>query len=105
MPVEGSYIIPDREGLEASVVLPGDQHVPCVGLELDGADAPPPEQLAAEDASTSAREKCQLIQLFLLAFIAFTRRNVTVTSNPQARAQSSRSRTLRLPLPLSTRLA
>jgi hypothetical protein len=67
--VEGAYVIPDREGLEASVILPGDQHIPCVGLELDGADGTPSEQFAAEDASTSAREKCQLIHFVLRVFM------------------------------------
>jgi hypothetical protein len=54
--VEGLNVIPDREGFETSVVLPGDQNVPCVGIPFDGADCPPSEQLAAEYASTSACE-------------------------------------------------
>lgn len=59
--VKVAYVIPDREGREAAVVLPGDQNVPCVGVELDGADGAPAEQFPAENASSSAREKCQLI--------------------------------------------
>jgi hypothetical protein len=54
--VKGLNVIPDREGVEASVVLPGDQNVPCVGVPLDGADGFPSEQLAAEYAATSACE-------------------------------------------------
>jgi hypothetical protein len=61
LPVEGLNVIPDRERFEASIVLPGDQNVPCVGVPLDGADGSPPEELAPEYASTSACEKCQLI--------------------------------------------
>jgi hypothetical protein len=59
--VKGLNVIPDREGGEASIVLPGDQNVPCVGIPLDGADSSPSKQFAAKYASTSAREKCQLI--------------------------------------------
>jgi hypothetical protein len=61
LPVECAYVIPDRERGEASVVLSGDQNIPCVGVSLDGADGFPSEQLAAEYASTSACEKCQLM--------------------------------------------
>jgi hypothetical protein len=61
--VEGLNVIPDRERVEASVVLPGDQNIPCVGVPLDGADGAPSEELAPEYSSTSACEKCQLIGL------------------------------------------
>jgi hypothetical protein len=54
--VEGLNVIPDREGFKASVVLPGDQNVPCVGIPFDGTDCPPSPQLAAEYASSSACE-------------------------------------------------
>ena len=54
--VEGANVIPDRERGEASVVLPGDQYVPCVGVVLDGADGAPSEEVPPEYASTSARE-------------------------------------------------
>jgi hypothetical protein len=59
--VEGAHVIPDREWRQASVVLPCDQHIGGVLLELDRADGPPSEQVPAENASTSAREKCQLM--------------------------------------------
>jgi hypothetical protein len=61
--VEGLYVIPDREGFETSIVLSGDQNIPCVSVPLDGADGSPPEELAPEYASTSACEKCQLIHV------------------------------------------
>ena len=58
--VKGSHVIPDRERFETPVVLAGHEYVSAVGVELDGADGSPSEQLSAKDASTSAREKCQL---------------------------------------------
>jgi hypothetical protein len=59
--VKGPNVIPNREGREKSVVLPGGKNACCVGFSLDGADRSPSEELAAEYASTSAREKSQLI--------------------------------------------
>ena len=59
--VKGSHVIPNRERREGAVVLPCDQYACGVGVLLDGADGSPPEQVATEDASTSAREKSQLI--------------------------------------------
>jgi hypothetical protein len=60
--VEGLYVIPDRERFEASVVLSGDQNVPCVGVPFDGADGSPSEEFAPENATSSACEKCQLMK-------------------------------------------
>jgi hypothetical protein len=54
--VEGLNVIPDRERVEASVVLSGDQNVPCVGIPFDGADNSPSKEFASENASTSACE-------------------------------------------------
>jgi len=54
--VEGLNVIPDREGFEASVVLSGDQNIPCVGVPFDGADSPPSKEFASENAATSACE-------------------------------------------------
>jgi hypothetical protein len=54
--VEGLYVIPDRERVEASVVLSGDQNVPCVGVPLDGTDGSPSEQFSTEYSATSACE-------------------------------------------------
>jgi hypothetical protein len=59
--VEGSNVVPDGEGVEASVVLSGREHPLGGRLELDGTDAFPPEQFAAENAASSACEKCQLM--------------------------------------------
>jgi hypothetical protein len=54
--VKGANVIPNREGREKAVILSGDKYACGVGLKLDGTHGCPPEQLAAEDASTSARE-------------------------------------------------
>jgi hypothetical protein len=54
--VEGAYIIPDREGFETSIVLTGDQHVPSVGVMLDGAHRAESAEDAAEYSATSACE-------------------------------------------------
>jgi hypothetical protein len=54
--VKGSHVIPDREGRKASVVLPGNQHIAGIGVELNGADGSPPEERSPEDAATSACE-------------------------------------------------
>jgi len=60
--VKGSHVIPDRERREAPVVLASHENACCVAVKLDGADGAPVEQVPAEDASTSAREKSQLIK-------------------------------------------
>lgn len=59
--VKGAHVIPDRECRQASVVLSSDENISGVGVELDCADGPPSEQDPAENSSTSAREKCQLM--------------------------------------------
>jgi hypothetical protein len=59
--VKGAHVIPYRESREQAVVLPGHENACGVGLKLDGADGSPSEQVAAENASTSACEKSQLI--------------------------------------------
>ncbi len=58
--VKGAHIIPDGKRREASVVLTCDENACGVGVEFDGADGPPAEQMPTEDAATSAREKSQL---------------------------------------------
>jgi len=60
--VKGSHVIPDRERREAPIVLASHENACGVVIELDGADSSPSEQVPAEDASTSAREKSQLIE-------------------------------------------
>jgi hypothetical protein len=54
--VKGANIIPNREGRQKSVILSGDKYACCVGVSFDGAHGSPVEQVAAEYASTSARE-------------------------------------------------
>jgi hypothetical protein len=56
LPVEGLNVIPDRERFETSVVLSGDQNIPCVGVPFDGAHAFPSKEFASEYAATSACE-------------------------------------------------
>ena len=65
--VKGSHVIPDRERRDAPVVLASHENACGVGVALNGADGAPTEQVPAEDASTSAREKSQLIQCILHA--------------------------------------
>ncbi len=65
--VKGAHVIPDRERREAPVVLASHENACGVGVALDGTDGAPAEQVTAEDASTSAREKSQLIQCILHA--------------------------------------
>jgi ribosomal protein L36 len=60
--VEGSHIVPHGEGFKASVILSGEQYTPGVFVNLNGADCPPSEHFASENAASSACEKCQLIQ-------------------------------------------
>jgi hypothetical protein len=60
--VKGANVIPNRERRETAVILSGEQYACGVGVALDGADSSPSEQVSAEYAATSAREKCQLIQ-------------------------------------------
>ena len=55
--VKGAHVIPNRERRKCSVVLSGNENGSGVGLVLDGANASISEQLACENASTSAREK------------------------------------------------
>jgi hypothetical protein len=54
--VKGLHVIPNRERREGSIVLSCHKHGLGVRVPLDGADASVPEQLAAENASTSACE-------------------------------------------------
>jgi len=60
--VKRSHVIPDRKRGQASVVLTGNENARGVGVALDGTYSAPSEEMAPEDASTSAREKSQLIE-------------------------------------------
>jgi hypothetical protein len=64
--VKGANVIPNREGREKAVILSGGKYACGVGFPLDGANGAPSEQVAAENSSTSAREKSQLIHRFFL---------------------------------------
>jgi hypothetical protein len=59
--IEGSHIVPDREGIEASVILSGHEDTAGVVVIFDGADGFPAEQFATKYSSSSACEKCQLM--------------------------------------------
>jgi hypothetical protein len=61
--VKGANVIPNREGRENAFILSLGKYARGVGLPLDGADGSPSKQVAAENASTSAREKSQLIHV------------------------------------------
>jgi len=54
--VKGLHVIPNRERREGSIVLSCDKDSLCVGFPLNGADASVSEQLAPENAATSACE-------------------------------------------------
>ena len=59
--VKGLNVIPNRERRENLVILSGAQYACGVGFPFNSADCPPSEEVPAEYASTSAREKSQLI--------------------------------------------
>jgi hypothetical protein len=50
--VEGADVVPDRERLEQSVALAGEQHASAVGINLDSADGAPAQQAPSQDAAT-----------------------------------------------------
>jgi hypothetical protein len=54
--VKGLNVIPDREGFKASVILSGDQNVPCVSVPFNGADCSPSKEFATKYSSTSTCE-------------------------------------------------
>jgi hypothetical protein len=44
------------------IVLPCEENAAAEGIEFNSADSPPTEEFAPKYPSTSAREKCQLIE-------------------------------------------
>jgi hypothetical protein len=50
--VEGSHVIPDREAVEQSVTLAGEQHTATVGIKLNSADGAPAKPDPCQDASS-----------------------------------------------------
>jgi hypothetical protein len=61
--VKRPNVIPNRERREKSVILSGGKNARSVWLPLNSADRAPSEEVASENASTSAREQSQLIHL------------------------------------------
>jgi hypothetical protein len=59
--VKRAHVGPNRENVEASVVLSLCQNGCGVGITFNGAHALPSEEFPSKNASTSAREKSQLI--------------------------------------------
>jgi hypothetical protein len=68
--VEGSHIVPDREGWKQSVALAGEQHAPGVGINFNSADGAPSKDGASQDASACSCKKCQLIHRYLSSVAA-----------------------------------
>lgn len=58
--VKRPNVVPDRERGKRVVVLACDKYASSVGVELDGADSTPSEEVPSEYAPTSTREKSQL---------------------------------------------
>jgi len=52
--VKGANVIPYRERRKNSVILSGEQYACGIGLDFDGADCPPSEQVSAENSPTNA---------------------------------------------------
>jgi hypothetical protein len=63
--VKGLNVIPDWERRQCFVILTGNQDACSVGVPLNSAHGAPSKQMSAEYASTSAREKSQLIHCLL----------------------------------------
>jgi hypothetical protein len=49
--IKGGDVIPDGEGLEQPVPLPGEQHAAAVGINLDSAHGAPSKQAPSQDAA------------------------------------------------------
>jgi hypothetical protein len=54
--IEGSHVVPDWEGVQASVVLAGEQDAPGVVVDFDGAHGAESTEESAEYAAASACE-------------------------------------------------
>jgi hypothetical protein len=81
-PVESSHVRPNWEWPEKSIGLPLRENGCAVGITFNRADGPPAQQVSAENSSTSAREKSQLIHA--LAFMP----------SPEGQAQARRRRSV-----------
>lgn len=58
--VESADVVPDREVLEASILLPGVDDVPASRVNLTPRDGAPSKHSGAQNSTTSPEEKCQL---------------------------------------------
>jgi hypothetical protein len=54
-----STIVPDRESWQDSITLPGEQDLPAIGLDLNGANREVSEQVICKDSSTCTSEEVQ----------------------------------------------
>jgi len=63
--VEGTYIVPNGERWEMPVILSLHESSRAKGADFHSSDCPPSQQNTAENSSSSACEKCQLIHVFL----------------------------------------
>jgi hypothetical protein len=70
--VKMAHVRPNRERLEESIILSLRENLCGVGITFNGAHGSPSKELASENASTSAREKSQLIQCFSLGSCSWT---------------------------------
>ena len=59
LPVKGADVIPDGEGRQEAVPLPGDKHFLTIGGDFNGADRDMPKQDSAEDASTGSGKEVE----------------------------------------------
>jgi hypothetical protein len=69
--VKSANVIPDWERLECFVVLPRFEDFAAIGVDFNGADGAPSEEVRAEQATASACEQCQLIHFILAIFRRF----------------------------------
>jgi hypothetical protein len=60
--IKCSHVVPNREGWQASVVLPGHEDTAGVVVDFDGAHSAESAEDAAEYSASMACEKCQLIE-------------------------------------------
>lgn len=59
--VEGSDVVMDWEWRQEAVALPLLEHLPAVGVDLDGSDRFVAEEKAGEDSAAGAGEQVQLV--------------------------------------------
>lgn len=67
--VKGPNVIPNRERREKAVILSGDKNACGIGIEFDGADGSPSEEVAAEDAAPCSCEQCEFAKSCIRALL------------------------------------